>query len=147
MAALLHLSLQVGQVTEFTCQMCHELPLTEILPSPCTKRAPAQQPLTSQEGRTHREIGGGWFSSRSVVPGFFSSFRPGQSLVLAMQHAGKASHLLFLNHYLLQLQRELRHQHSKKAKCCSTRDFLPLLPDLVFRQGTRRRQSSQCKKV
>lgn len=55
-----------GTVTQLTCQMCHELPLTEILPSPCTLRAPGQQPLTSQEGRTHSS-GGGWFSPGTEI--------------------------------------------------------------------------------
>lgn len=133
-----HLPLQGGQVTKFTCQMCHELPLTGILPSPGTQRAPGQQPLTSQESRTPSS-GGGWFSPGAVVPGFLSSFRP------EPLHAGKAPHVLFLNHYSLQLHQELRYQHSKKAKGSSTRDLLPLLPELVLTQGIM--QSLKFKKV
>lgn len=128
-----HLSLQVGQVIKFTCQMCHELPLTEILP----KRAPAQQPLTSQEGRTQEEFK----TSGARISQFFQA-----RAVPCPCHAGKPPHLFFLNHYLLQLHEKLRHQHSKKAKGCSTRDFLPLLPDLVFRLGIMQRQSSKFKK-
>lgn len=48
------------------------------------------------------------------------------SLACSM-HANR--HIFFsLNTIYVQLHNKLRHQHSKKAKWCSTQDFLPLTP-------------------